>query len=273
VERGSRVFIDASIFIYHFTGTSPGCRRFLESCERGQVEGITSVTALAEVAHRLMMIEAVAKGLISPGNPARKLREKPAIVKELHVYLEQVELIPLMGIAVLSLDLETLGVAAALRRAVLAVGAGLAWAMTLIALRHLDRPRHRDTSGDGATSPDEAGLAAVVAGNVLACAIAVPWAIPLPAAAAADWSTVTYLGAIQIALAYVCLTNATRRLPALDVSLLLLLEPVLNPLWTWIVHGEHPGGWAIAGGAVILTATVARTLVMSSDLPTPGSSQ
>lgn len=116
VERGSRVFIDASIFIYHFTGTSPDCRRFLETCERGQVEGLTSVTALAEVAHRLMMIEAVAKGLISPGNPARKLREKPEIIKELHVYLEQIELIPLMGIAVLPLDLEALGVAAALRR-------------------------------------------------------------------------------------------------------------------------------------------------------------
>ncbi|HSG38797.1 MAG TPA: hypothetical protein VLE27_04085, partial [Thermoanaerobaculia bacterium] len=96
VERGARVFIDASVFIYHFTGASLDCRRFLETCERGQVEGFSSVTALAEVAHRLMMIEAVAKGLISPGNPARKLREKPEIVRELHVYLEQIELIPLM---------------------------------------------------------------------------------------------------------------------------------------------------------------------------------
>ena len=106
VEKGSRVFVDATIFIYHFTGASLDCRRFMESCERGSLTGFTSVIALAEVAHRLMMIEAVTKGLISPGNPARKLREKPAIVKELFVYQEQIELIPLMGITVLPLDLE-----------------------------------------------------------------------------------------------------------------------------------------------------------------------
>ena len=40
VERGARVFIDASVFIYHFTGASLDCRRFLETCERGQVLAI-----------------------------------------------------------------------------------------------------------------------------------------------------------------------------------------------------------------------------------------
>jgi drug/metabolite transporter (DMT)-like permease len=44
------------------------------------------------------------------------------------------------------------------------------------------------------------------------------------------------------------------------VSLLLLLEPVLNPLWTWLIRGEEPGGWTLAGGAIIIAATAARTL-------------
>ena len=52
----------------------------------------------------------------------------------------------------------------------------------------------------------------------------------------------------------------TGRLPALDVSLLLLMEPVLNPVWTWAVRGESPGGWTIAGGAVIVGATAAKVL-------------
>jgi predicted nucleic acid-binding protein len=116
IEDGSRVFIDASIFIYHFTGTSLECRRLLERCERGGVTGITSVTALAEVAHRLMMIEAVARGLISPGNVARKLREKPDVVKELRLYQEQVELIPLLGISVFNLDPEILPLSAEIRQ-------------------------------------------------------------------------------------------------------------------------------------------------------------
>jgi drug/metabolite transporter, DME family len=66
---------------------------------------------------------------------------------------------------------------------------------------------------------------------------------------------------VQIAVAYIFLTRAIAELPALDVSLLLLLEPVLNPVWTWLIRGENPGRWTIAGGAIILVATAARTLV------------
>jgi DME family drug/metabolite transporter len=47
--------------------------------------------------------------------------------------------------------------------------------------------------------------------------------------------------------------------PAFEASLLLLLEPVLNPIWAWLVHGERPGGWSLLGGAVILAATTARS--------------
>lgn len=85
IEAGSRVFVDASIFIYHFTGSSLKCRRLLEGCESDRFAGFTSVTAVAEVAHRLMMIEAVTKGLVSPGNVVRKLREKPSLVQTLQV--------------------------------------------------------------------------------------------------------------------------------------------------------------------------------------------
>jgi uncharacterized protein len=116
IPDGQRVFIDASIFIYHFTGASPDCQNLLEDCERGRIAGFTSVAALAEVAHRLMTIEAVAKGLVSPGNVVRKLREKPEIVRELHTYQDQTERIPLMGVAVIELDLEILSFAAGIRQ-------------------------------------------------------------------------------------------------------------------------------------------------------------
>ncbi len=133
----------------------------------------------------------------------------------------------------------------------LALGAGLAWALTLIALRHLNR--------DGLTPRAGAGITAVVAGNALACFVALPWAVPLPHASGIAWMTILYLGVVQIGLAYVCLTTAMRRLPALEVSLLLLLEPALNPVWTWMVRGEAPGQWTVAGGAVIIGATAIRT--------------
>jgi predicted nucleic acid-binding protein len=106
VPVGERVFIDSTIFIYHFTGASLECKKFLERCERGQVKGISSVIVLAEVAHRLMMIEAVARKLVSGRNIAKKLRSQPQIVKKLHVYQEQIERIPLMGIKVEDLGMR-----------------------------------------------------------------------------------------------------------------------------------------------------------------------
>ncbi len=74
VQAGTRIFIDASIFIYHFSGVSAECRTLLERCERGEVKGATSTLVMAEASHRLMMIEAVASGQVTPGNVVKNLR-------------------------------------------------------------------------------------------------------------------------------------------------------------------------------------------------------
>lgn len=131
---------------------------------------------------------------------------------------------------------------------VLAVLCSVAWAATLIGLRWVER----DAPGSS--------LSAVIVGNVIACAVGLPFVFPLPTATAAEWATLAYLGVVQIGVAYIFLTRAIRHLPALDVSLLLLLEPVLNPLWTWIVRDENPGVWVLAGGACIVAATALKTV-------------
>ncbi len=113
---GSVVFVDASTFIYHFTGVSAECRELLTRCERADIEGVTSVTAIAEVTHRLLRIEAVQAGVVTPGNVAAKLRGKPAALRSLRIAFEQAARIPLMGIEVLGLDLRLLLLAADLRR-------------------------------------------------------------------------------------------------------------------------------------------------------------
>jgi drug/metabolite transporter (DMT)-like permease len=141
----------------------------------------------------------------------------------------------------------------------LGAASGLVWALTLISLRYVGRS---ERSGSGS-------LTAVVAGNAFACLVALPLALPLPAASAGEWATVLYLGVFQIGLAYLCLAVAISRLPALEISLLLLLEPVLNPIWTWLIRGEDPGRWTIAGGAVIVTATAAK-IVYDARRPVTG---
>jgi len=134
---------------------------------------------------------------------------------------------------------------------VLAAGAGLCWGLTIIGLRWLGRH-----AGPG----EDPSAAAVVSGNLLACLIALPFALPVVSSRPADWLLVSFLGVFQIAVAYVFLTRGVRRVDALEASLLLLLEPMLNPLWALVVHGERPGPWAAFGGAIIVIATAVNTI-------------
>jgi drug/metabolite transporter, DME family len=76
-----------------------------------------------------------------------------------------------------------------------------------------------------------------------------------------DWISIGYLGVFQIGAAYLLLAYGIRHVPALEASVLLLLEPALNPVWAWLLHGEMPGLLAIAGGILILGATTLRTVV------------
>jgi len=85
IEAGSEAFIDANIFIYHFTGVSDESSR----CEEGELTGVTSVNVLLEVLHCLMMIEAVNKKLVSPPNILKKLKKSPGKIKQLLDYFFQ----------------------------------------------------------------------------------------------------------------------------------------------------------------------------------------
>lgn len=98
LRPGSRVFVDANIFLYHFSGVSEECSAFLERCEKGEVTSLTTAGVLLEVTHRLMMLEAVAKGLITPGDTVKKLRRNPAVISKLNLYAEQAQKIPQMNI-------------------------------------------------------------------------------------------------------------------------------------------------------------------------------
>lgn len=86
VSDSSHIYIDANIFVYHFTGVSAECTSFLKRVAAGEVVGYIGIHTLAEVAHRLMIIEAQTKGLITGGNPARKLSKQRHLIRQLHTY-------------------------------------------------------------------------------------------------------------------------------------------------------------------------------------------
>lgn len=140
---------------------------------------------------------------------------------------------------------------------ILATASGLTWALTVMGLRALGR------------GGESWGPAGAFWGNIFAALLCLPLALPIADSRPTDWALVAFLGVFQIGVAYLFLIRGLERVSAFEASLLLLLEPVLNPIWTWLVHGEKPGVWSIAGAAVILVATIAKSWV---DGRTPTSS-
>jgi drug/metabolite transporter, DME family len=113
----------------------------------------------------------------------------------------------------------------------------------------------------GAGRRGDGGLPCVVLGNALAFGLALPFVLAGSApfdVAPADWGVLLFLGVVQIGLAYMLLVRGLRHVPAFEASVLLLAEPALNPLWSWLAHDEVPGGLALLGGAIILSATLSK---------------
>ena len=128
----------------------------------------------------------------------------------------------------------------------LAACAGVTWALTIIGLRWIAVRSSRF---------HEQPTTAVVGGSLLAFIFCAFFAFPIEAITVMDGLIVAYLGGFQIALAYTFVTRGMRDVPALESSLLLLVEPLLSPVWTWLFMGETPGVTAIFGGTLIILAT------------------
>jgi drug/metabolite transporter, DME family len=72
-----------------------------------------------------------------------------------------------------------------------------------------------------------------------------------------DWAGIAYLGIVQIGFAYLLFTLAMARgVRSLDAGIIGYIEPVLNPVWVFLFIGERPSGWAIVGGAIIVTSVI-----------------
>ena len=125
---------------------------------------------------------------------------------------------------------------------ILGAASGLSWALAILGLRWIG-VRGRD---GGET------LRVVMLGNALVAIGVLPFALPIAVPGTTDVLVLGWLGVVQIALAYVCVAKGIRGVPAFTASLLFLVEPVLNPVWAYLVHGERVGVASLAGGILIL---------------------
>lgn len=75
------------------------------------------------------------------------------------------------------------------------------------------------------------------------------------------------LGLLQLGLAYVLYSYAIRHVPALKATLITSVEPILNPIWVFLLIGEQPGFYAMIGGFIVLGAITIRYWIGDSMVP------
>ena len=72
-----------------------------------------------------------------------------------------------------------------------------------------------------------------------------------------DLAVLTLMGCVQLGTGCLLATAASKHLSATELGLLALLEPILGPLWVWVLMGENPGAATLTGGAIVLAAVIA----------------
>jgi drug/metabolite transporter (DMT)-like permease len=100
----------------------------------------------------------------------------------------------------------------------------------------------------------------IMRGGILLCLAALPFATPL-SLPHSSYAWLVLAGLVQMPVALLLITSATRFLPAAEVSLFLLLETCLAPIWVWLVLGESPPATTFSGGVLIVATLVLHTLL------------
>jgi len=106
----------------------------------------------------------------------------------------------------------------------------------------------------------------VILGNLVTALVCLPFIIQEPPTIASS-GPLLFLGVFQLALPFVLYSTAIKYITAVDAVLIQTIEPLLNPIWVYMVIGEAPGLWALLGGAIVLIAVTLRNIYTNKKTP------
>ncbi len=107
---------------------------------------------------------------------------------------------------------------------------------------------------------DESPLGSIILGNILTGIIGLPFmlgSMPDPL----SWVGIVLLGVVQLGLSYVLYSEAIKHVTAIEATLVPGIEPILNPIWVFLILGEVPGNWALAGGGIVFVSVTGRCII------------
>jgi drug/metabolite transporter (DMT)-like permease len=107
---------------------------------------------------------------------------------------------------------------------------------------------------------DASPLETVIMGNLLTALLCLPFYFQ-QAPAAIEWAILLYMGVLQIGFSFLLFSKAIKYVAALESILIQTIDPLLNPIWVWLIIGEIPGRWAILGGIVVVGSVTLRSII------------
>ncbi len=132
----------------------------------------------------------------------------------------------------------------------MALASGIAFAVVILCLRYLR---------------DEDPIWLIALNHGVTALILLPFLLlSRDALDSVQWSLVASMGVVQMGVPYVVFAGGIRYVNAQEAALILLLEPILNPMWVWLFWHE-PASMAIwIGGAFIVGGLAIRYFVMTN---------
>jgi drug/metabolite transporter (DMT)-like permease len=132
----------------------------------------------------------------------------------------------------------------------LGLGSGVAYAGVILFLRLL-----RGESSRWLTILNHLGAAILL----------IQFGLSGPKPTVPQFALLVAFGGVQMALPYWLVARGMRSVSPQEAGTIMLLEPLLNPLWVYLAVGEAPSVYTVAGGAFILGALAWRYWPRSDD--------
>lgn len=112
----------------------------------------------------------------------------------------------------------------------------------------------RDPSGNPAQN--------VVWGNLIAFLIMIPFMGQVEVTKT-NLLLITIMGLVQLGIPYILYSIAIRHVTSLEITLITVLEPIMNPVWVLLIIGEVPGWFSVLGGIIVLGTVICHELSSS----------
>ncbi len=107
---------------------------------------------------------------------------------------------------------------------------------------------------------DSSPINSAFLGNVTTLLFSIPF-ITIGTLNNKDILLLLVLGVFQMGVPMVFYSIGIKYITALDAILISTLEPILNPVWVFIVIGEKPGKWAFIGGFIVISSIIISQLL------------